>query len=424
MTRNQHDLQLLLTEAAVLSNKVHFTKADERRNSFLLSAISLLKGNPSLTLAEISQAELNTMEAREGFKQTRINRVKLSEEREQRGRFMQKLVRCEELRGPEFRGETEGNLTTAIGSYTGMGALVPTDCYNFIFGAMAQHDSLYDDECVTLINSTNARPMAIGSYDDIDNVAILITESADLTGQMVPLGSPGISKLGAWSYRTPIHRFSTELFDDLAEAANAYDLFSNFAADRLARGAGSYLINGSGSNQTQGLLTSLVALGVQGITAAGSGANTGGAETGITTVGSADLAKCYMAVNRAWREQSDKVGWLMNDTTLQMLAVQVSKQGLPLISYLNGVPTLMGKRIFPCPSMPSPGSGNVPIIFGATNQWITRVVSDELTRVRILRETYATSGEVGLQMFARIDGCLCYQGEAEDAPFSFIQCHS
>ena len=48
MKINTQELSMLLQEASALSNKPNWTKQDERRNAYLLSAISAVKEGASL----------------------------------------------------------------------------------------------------------------------------------------------------------------------------------------------------------------------------------------------------------------------------------------------------------------------------------------------------------------------------------------
>lgn len=412
-------LSILTNEALALSNKRSLTRVEERRLSTLMGSISAIKAGASL--AEVDQEMFNEAEARNGFKPTKIKRM--SEKRMAKAAFMQQLFHCNGTKGVEFRDESEGNLTTALGTYSSLGHFVPTDFYKDVFAAMGEHDALFDEDVVTVINSDNAHPLQIGTYDDLANVAVQVGEAVDLTGDQVNLGNPDQVVVGAYSFRSPIHKFSLEVFQDLEASYTAYVLFQKFAADRCARGIGKVLLTGSGTGATKGLITALAASGVSPIVATGSATNSGGAETGVNSIGSTDLGKLFYSVNRVWRESS-KAGWLMNDSTLQYLATVVTKQGLPLVNFRDGIPTILGKKVCVSPSMESIGSSEVPVIFGALDQWVTRLVSDDLTRIRVLKETYIDKGQIGLQYFMRCDGVLAFNGTGADCPMNYIQNHS
>jgi len=424
--KSNPELNLLIQEANTLSSTPSWTKADERRFAALQVMIPAVRNGASL--AEVQQEQLNEVEIRNGLTPTRLRRKRLNEEQRAKAVFMQSLVKgnCGEVKvqgGHEFRDESEGNLLAGIGTYSGLGSFVPTDCFATVRASMLEHDCLFDGDVVTRIDSTNGHTLRLGNYDDASNEATLVAEGANLAGDMVNLGDPNEAVLAAYSYRTPIHKFSTEVFNDLEASYGAYALFEKFASDRMARGIGKILLTGSGSGQTTGLITALEALDVPAVTAAGSSANDGGAGTGANSLGSADFANLWGSINREYRE-SPSACWIMNDSTLTFVSAIVTKQGLPLVNFRDGAVTILNKPVCISPSMPSIGSKTIPVIFGDASYWFTRLVSDQMTRIRVLRETYAEHGQVGIQMFMRADGVLNYTGAAANTPINYIQCHS
>jgi HK97 family phage major capsid protein len=337
---------------------------------------------------------------------------------------MQKLRTVKDSREIEFRtNESEGNLLNAIGTYnTAGGVFVPTAFLADVSAAMKATDPFFDPNVVTVINSTNAQPMEIGTYDDVANNAVQINEAGDTTGSQVNLGTPSGVKLGAYSFRTPIHKMSMEIFNDLEASYGAYELFAKFAGERMARGISKKMVTGTGGGTTvNGILTALAALSVVGVTATGSKSNTGGSETGATTIGSADIAALYFNVAEPYRH-SPKCVWMMNDNTLQYLAAIVTIQGLPLVKMSEGLPTIMGRRVCVSPSLPNMAHSATPVLFGDFSYWKTRLVSDDLTRIRVLTEAVGLveNGLIGLQYFQRADGVLAFTGAAADSPISMI----
>jgi HK97 family phage major capsid protein len=416
-------LQILLAEASALTNKKSWTKKDEARNAYLLSAISAVKAGT--TLAELDQEQLNEVEARNGFRLTKIERR--SPKKQAKALFMQKLVREVTADSREIRSnEAEGSILNMIGTYSSLGAFVPTGFANQVFGAMAAHDPLFDEDCATVIYSKNASPYPLPVYDDISNVATQVGETS-LSGPDTLLGNPSSVKLGAYSFCSPVHQFSMEIFQDLDQAGNAFDLFARFAGDRMARGIGAKLVNGTGGSTTiNGLLTALAAAGTDYVTAAGSSANTGGAETGANSIGSADLANLYFSVNSAYRA-SDKCAWLMADSTLKYLCTVVTKYGEPLVDVRTGAPTILGKPVRISPSMPAIGSNAITVAFGDFSYWYTRIVVDDLTRIQVVKEVpgLIENGLVGLRYFMRADGNLCFDSpNGANAPINYIVQHS
>jgi HK97 family phage major capsid protein len=293
---------------------------------------------------------------------------------------------------------------------------------------MAPHDPIVDpDGPFTVLQTTNAKPLPLPTYDDITNVAVQVNEAQDLTGASADLGNPGHVTVGAYSFRSPISKFSIEAFDDLEASVGALELFTRYASDRMARGIGKALIQGSGA--IKGLITALELANCPAVVTLGSSNNDGlGSSSPQSSIGSQDLSNLFYAVNAAWREQ-ESTRFLMNDSTLTFLGQLLDKHGRPIVSYFSGddgsrVPVILNREVVVSPSMPNIGAGNVPILFGDMSQWVTRLVSDELTRVRVLKETYILQGQYGLQMFVRADGALAFTGVGSHGPIAMLQQHS
>ncbi len=410
---NQRELQLLLQEANELSTKNFWTKAQERRNAYLLSAISAVKSGVSLS--EIDQDRLNEEEVRHGFKPTRINRGKLTEEQRARAAFMARLVNSSGTVGAEFRDETAGT-GSGIGSYSGAGYLVPTEFYGDVFGALKNYDPILDGDVCTRLDTDNGCPMSIPTMNDTGNDAVLIGEVTDTTNSQVDFSYPSLVKLGADSFRTPVHKFSYEAAQDVGgEAFSVYSLAKRFLSARLARGIGKVLMTGDGINKsTTGLLVSLAGLGITPVTSAST-----------TAITSAEIGKLVFSIDRAWRE-SDKCAFLMNTSTCSQLSQVITSSGLPLVNFRDGLNTILGFPVYESPSMDSPGNGKVPVLFGDLSQFVVRVVSDDQTRIRVLTETpgLAEKGQIGIQFFCRASGVLAFAGSAADTPCNYIINHS
>ena len=333
-------LALLIQEASALSKKARLDKQEERRNAWLLASISALKQG-GITLAELDEQDINS---RSDLPEVRLAKPAQTAT-ELEARSWQAMV-CGEYRDMG----TGGNLSSQVGTYSGLGYFVPTNFYPQLFAAMAAHDALYDPENVTFISSTNGRPLPVPTAGDTENVATLTSEAGTLVS--TDIYEEGHVALGAYSFSSPRFVISIESMQDLEQSFTAVGLAKRFFADRLARGIGNYLINGTGSGQPTGLLTALES--VTPITAQGSAANTGGNETGATSLGSVDFAAAYEALDAAYLA-SPKCAWAMSNKTLGYLLTIVDKYGNPLrlVQFVDGVPTIFGKRIIICPSMPS-----------------------------------------------------------------------
>jgi len=157
------------------------------------------------------------------------------------------------------------------------------------------------------------------------------------------------------------------------------------------------------------------------VTAQGSSANTGGSETGGTSVGSDDLENLLSSVDAAYRE-SPKCRWLMNSSTMgAIFRVKNKFGGLLYRRERNaaGEVMLLEHPIAVCPSMPSIGLSNTPIAFGDLSYFAVRVVKNG-ARVSAYTERFADYGQVGYAMWLRSNAVLTI-GTNSDSPVKVLQ---
>jgi HK97 family phage major capsid protein len=409
---NVQELNLVMSEANELSGRASLTKREERRLSFLMSAASAIKAGASLQ--EITQENHNEEARRAGLPTTRFNRGLLTAE--------QRKVATEWKEFVERRDMTEGApMLSHIGSYSGLGTFVPTEFFPNLFSAMKASDPVLSDDDVTLLQSTHGRVMTVPTLGDIANVASVIGEGVQ--DSSVDIANTGQALLAAYTYRTPRFTASIESFQDLDGSYGMANLFESFASDRLARGISADLVNGNGSNKTLGLVPSIIALASTAtpiLTAIGAGDETG---VGSVGVGVEDLAALYYSVDSAYRK-SPKAAWLMNDTTLQQLSSVITKQGLPLISVVGGVPMLHGKPVKVSPSMQIVSNGNYPVLFGDLSYWITRLVVDDSSYIKAITQApgLAENGKIAFRAYMRADGTLAFTSQTDPAPVNLLRC--
>lgn len=413
-------LSLLTREATELANRPKLTSQEEKRYSLLLSQISLLKTG-QVTLAELDQEELNAVERKAGLPVTRAA-VSTSEERA-KARAWQTFLKI--VRENRTATETEGSLLSMIGTYSGLGQFAPTEFITEVYGAMAAHDALFDENAVSVMQSTNGRVTQIPTFGDIENVAVVVDESGDTSSSEHLIAAPGQVDSAVYSYRSPLWRLSIEAMQDAEMMGSAVSMFKRFAADRVARGVGRDLANGNGSNKPLGLIPSLIASGVTPITAAGSAKNTGGSEDGTNSIGSQDIANLYYSVNSAYRSQP-KAAFFMNDSTRTYLAQIVSKQGVPLVQWQGSDAFIFGKPVRVCPSFPGISAGNVSVVFGDGSYWLTRKVINDDSYVQLVKEAVGLieKGQMALRMFSRFGGELLYTDAGSPSPFNYLQQHT
>jgi HK97 family phage major capsid protein len=413
---NVQELSLLVQEANELSKKRNWDKNDEKRNNFLICAISAVKQGASLGEVEL---QFHNQRGRAiGLPEAHLPKAPSAIEKEARG-FM-------DFVNGETRNLVEGApMLSQVGTYTGLGTFVPTDFFPQVFAAMSAGDALFDDASVTVIKSKNGRPLPIPVAGDTEHSASVISEAGSQTS--VDLSSTSHCVLGAYSYASDRYIVSREAFEDVDSAITVTGLLKKFFADKLARGIGKDLVNGTGGGvKPTGLITSLQALGTPVVTATGSSNNDGSANTGANSIGSLDLSAALTDLNSAYI--NDNTAWLMNAKTLATLSGQLNKFGdiLDLVKYIDGEPTIWGIRVAICPSMDNIGASNTPIVLGDLSYWATRLVIDDSTGIRVYSEApgLVENGNVGLRCFLRADGGLLYTDTSSPSPFISIRCHS
>ena len=401
-----------LAEYNTLSNKAKHTPEDSRRMAYLQTAISALKSGASME--QVNEARKSGIASKYG-----LNLDKAPTAREIEARGWQAVV-------TQQRDNTvEGSPIARLGSYTGLGNFIPTEFYPQVFSAMAKADALLDEDSVTLIKTTNGRVITVPILGDISDIATVVGEAGTQTA--TPINATGHGVLTAYSYKTPRMTFSLESWQDIDEAIGNINLFKQVTADRLRRGIAKDLVTGNGSSKPEGLVTSLENAGVPFVTASGSSANTGGNETGATTLGSGDFAAALAELDQAYID-SPKCAFFMSRKTLVTVSSIVNKQGdnLNLVQWVDGQPFIYGVPVKICPSMDSIGASNVPVVLGAGEYWATRLCVDEKSGIAVYTEAtgLVENGMVGLSAFCRADGELLFQDLNSPAPFTYIRNHS
>ena len=411
-----------LYEYNVLSNKPKHTPEDSRRMAYLQTAISAFKSGASL--AEFVEADRRAISAKYGLN---LDRAPSAREVEARGwRDFVAAQRVMALNpGMEQRDMTEGSTLSRLGSYTGLGYFVPTGFFPQVFSALAAHDALLDEDSVTVIKTSNGRVITVPVIGDIENIATCIGEGVSQAS--IDISSSNQAVLTAYSYKTPRFVASLESFQDMDTTLSTIELFKQFTSIRLARGIAKDLVTGNGSSKPLGLVASLEAVGVPYETASGSSNNSGGSETGATSIGSQDFAAALENLDQAHID-SPKCAWFMNRKTLVAVASIVNKFGdnLNLVQWVDGKPFIYGVPVKICPSMDNIGPSNCPVILGDGTYWATRLVTDEKSGIRVYTEAtgLVEQGNVGMSCFMRADGELLYTDTSSPAPFVLIRNYS
>lgn len=405
------DLAYLNSKANELANKATLSKSEQRQFDLLLTQIAAVKAGA--TLDELQSDRVNEARAADGLAPVRQPLTSVEERKIVAG--FQRFVESRD----SYTGHPAASYLTG-----NMGSFVPVEFFNQLFAALKASDPLLDPVMVTYLQTSNGRPVQVPTLGDCENIATVVGEGSDQSGNETDPHTPGAVIVGGYSFRSPLWRFSIEAMQDVEAASGLIGVFKQFATDRVSRGASKLLVNGSGTNEPLGLISACLAAGITPISAVGSSANTGGSETALNSIGSKDLANLIYAVDEAYRHDSRCV-FLMNDNTRTYLGTLVDKYGEPILKWYGSDAWILGYRVLTSPSMPSMGSGNISVIFGNLGYWLTRCVMDS-AKIQLFRELpgLIEKGEMGLRFWTRYDGALLYTDSGSPAPFALLQNHS
>jgi HK97 family phage major capsid protein len=422
MAKNTKELSAAIQELSALTNKASWTKRDEKRNAFLLSAISVMKSDPDVFLLDLEQDNFNEESRAQGLPTTNFRKHGMSRAQEQEIRGWQALIQHGTME--EIRDMSVGNLVAQLGTYTGLGSFVPTGFYGQIFQALKHADFLFDENCVTMIRTNTGNPLPVPLLSDTENVATIVNEGAPITEQDIAL--TGHLTLGAYNFKGPLFISSIEAWQDVEGAMTTLELFKSFSGSRFARAVGKYLVSGSGINQPNGLLTQLAALNCPTVVAAGSSSNDGSGATGANSIGSDDFANLIAELDPMYLA-SPKCFFGMNMQTFTSLLKLKDKYGRPLVDFVNGSRQIFGIPIRIAPNLPNIGTATFgTVVLGDWSFWATRLVNPtDDGGVAVFRERYSELGKVGMRMFGRADGGILWSGDTNSTcPFVALVQHS
>lgn len=334
--------------------------------------------------------------------------------------------------GQEFRDQEAGTQSISYTQGAGGGYTVPAGFVYDIEIATKYYAPLADGSVIRILETATGAVLPYPTNNDTNEAWSIIGEAAQVSDQgqtpnystqgTAPSGQPGnatmgVVNFGAWKGTTGLVRVSLELLQD-----SAFDLqkfLTEAFAVRMARGYEYFLTKGSGSSQPTGMVTAVLASGISPVIAAGSSANTGGSETGATSIGSNDLVALEHSVDPTYRRGAR---FMFHDGTLKVIKQLLDKYGRPL--WLPGVAanapdTVLGYQYVINQSMDSVAATKNTVLFGSFQKFIMRKVKD-LSVLR-LDERFADFGEVAFIAFSRIDSNLV---DAGTHPIGVLQQHS
>lgn len=282
---------------------------------------------------------------------------------------------------------------------SGGGFFVPVGFVYDVLEALKYYGPML--KAADILPTDTGQPLPYPTANDTAVVGELVGEAQQVSTNDVTLGN---IVFNAWKYSTKMVKVSIELLQDSAFDLEAF-LKKQFAI-RLGRILNTHFTTGSGSGSSMpnGIITASTA----GPTAIGSSGNTGGSETGGTSIGSDDLIELEHSVDILYREGAS---YMMHDSTLKKLKQIKDKFGRPL--WLPGLAFKEPDTINSYPywinnDMAAVAINNKTVLFGQMDKYLVRQVK-ELSILRLV-ERFADFGQVAFIGFARYDGNLLDAG--------------
>lgn len=250
------------------------------------------------------------------------------------------------------------------------------------------------------LNTSDGRPLSWLTNDEVLDTNAEITAESALWSTGADLAF-GTRTLGAYKYTTvgasnlPL-KVSYELLQDTAFDLRSF--ISKKFAERIARKLAKDLVNGTGINEPQGIISTQ-----------------GGISSGTARAAAAPTyAELLAVVHGLDPEYRDGASWLMNDATLALVRGVLDGSNRPLLwnqsddlsGSLKGM-TLLGYPVVIDQAMPTStdASTNKSIVFGnLKDAYIVREV--KAFEMVVLNELYAQNGQVGFMGWARYDGMV------------------
>lgn len=255
----------------------------------------------------------------------------------------------------------------------------------------------------TQISTDTGAPLLISSSDDVENPALILTESSGDSSFNISIGQ---INLGGYTFRTPKLIFSREFDEDSFWPIAT--LLEKSAATRLSIGVSKYLVTGNGIGQPTGIVAACEA--AEAIVPAGS----------PTTLAYSDLEDLFFSVNAAYRSNGT---WLVNDNTLQKIRNLADNNNRPLLDITADGMTLFGRSVRLSPSLDNIGVSTYPIVFGDLSYFVVRrVTGGEYALVYNQSENLVEKGLAAARYFARYDSNLICPGSG--SPVSVLRMHS
>jgi HK97 family phage major capsid protein len=251
-----------------------------------------------------------------------------------------------------------------------------------------------------VVKTPTGNPLPFPIADDTSNVGEFLAEGAG-TGTADPTFTN--VTFGANLLSSKYVKVSVALEQD--SAFDIGNLLAGMFAERIARASEPTYLTGNGTNQPNGLLSSIQAANVPFTLATGANANSGNsADTDLNSIGTTDIDELLQNLDPAYQQNA---AFMAHSSVWARLRRTLDRYGRPIwqTSMQSGAPdTVWGKKYYTNQQMASIGAGNVSMICGDFNHYVIRD-SCGLTLVRY-NELFMQNYQRGYQAFVRTDGQL------------------
>ena len=83
-----------------------------------------------------------------------------------------------------------------------------------------------------------------------------------------------------------------------------------------------------------------------------------------------------------------------------------------------------GKPVKVSPSMQIVSNGNYPVLFGDLSYWVTRLVVDDSSYIKMFTQApgLAENGKIAFRAYMRADGALAFTSASDPEPVNVLRC--
>jgi len=278
----------------------------------------------------------------------------------------------------------------SVGTNTAGGYLVPFIFQEELIKSLKAWGPMLDPGVTRMLRTATGAAITFPTMNDTANVGALIAENTQVSTSEIAFGTKTID---AYKYTSGVTLVSDELLQDAVIDVEA--IIRDAMAERIGRIANTHLTTGDGSSKPNGIVTAATAVNA----------------ADDITITFDDLIELEHSVDPAYRSDPS-CAWMFNDTTLKILRKLKDLEGnyiwQPADVKAGVGAQILGYQYAVNQAMASVDASAKPVLFGAMNKYIVRVVNE--FAMKRLVERYADYGQVGFIGFARLDGELLDTG--------------